>query len=62
MFGFEGMKDLEILIKTYNDFPRKGIVFKDILGIIKDTEVFRELIFKMSSKKVIQSSEAIISI
>ena len=62
MFGFEGMKDLEILIKTYNDFPRKGIAFKDILGIIKDTEVFRELIFKMSSKKVIQSSEAIISI
>ena len=56
------MKNLESLIKTYNDFPRKGIAFKDILGIIQDTEVFRELILKMSSSKVIKTSEAIISI
>ena len=56
------MKNLESLIKTYNDFPRKGIAFKDILGIIQDTEVFRELILKMSSNNVIKSSEAIISI
>ena len=56
------MKNLESLIKTYNDFPRKGIAFKDILGIIQDTEVFRELILKMSSNKLIESSEAIISI
>ena len=56
------MKKLESLIKTYNDFPKKGISFKDILGIIQDTEVFRELIFEMSSNKVIKNSEAIISI
>ena len=56
------MKNLESLIKTYNDFPKKGIAFKDILGIIQDTEVFRELIHKMSTNKVIESSEAIISI
>ena len=56
------MKNLERLIKTYNDFPKKGIAFKDILGIIQDTEVFRELICKMSSNKVIKNSEAIISI
>jgi len=56
------MKNLESLIKTYKDFPRKGIAFKDILGIIQDTEVFRDLILKMSSNKVIKSSEAIISI
>ncbi len=56
------MKNLESLIKTYNDFPREGIAFKDILGIIQDTEVFRDLILKMSSNKVIKSSEAIISI
>ena len=56
------MKNLESLIKTYHDFPKKGIVFKDILGIIQDAEVFRELILKMSSNKVIKSSEAIISI
>ena len=56
------MKNLESLIKTYNDFPKKGIAFKDILGIIQDTEVFRELILKMSSNKVIKNSDAIISI
>ena len=56
------MKNLESLIKTYNDFPKKGIAFKDILGIIQDPEVFRELILKMSSNKVIKDSEAIISI
>ena len=56
------MKKLESLIKTYNDFPKKGIAFKDILGIIQDNEVFKELILKMSSNKVIKNSDAIISI
>ena len=56
------MKKLESLIKTYYDFPKKGIAFKDILGIIQDPDVFRELIFKMSSNHVIKDSEAIISI
>ena len=56
------MKNLESLIKTYNDFPKKGIAFKDILGIMQDPEVFRELILKMSSNKIIKSSNAIISI
>ena len=56
------MEKLESLIKTYYDFPKKGIAFKDILGIIREPEVFRELIFKMSSNHVIKNSEAIISI
>ena len=56
------MKKLESMIKTYDDFPQKGIAFKDILGIIQDTEVFKELILQMSSNHVIKNSEAIISI
>ena len=56
------MKKLEDLIKTYYDFPRKGIAFKDLFGIIQDSEVFRELILKMSSNKIIKKSDAIISI
>ena len=56
------MKKLESLIKTYYDFPQKGIAFKDILGIVQDTEVFKELILQMSSNHVIKNSEAIISI
>ena len=56
------MKKLESLIKTYNDFPKKGIAFKDVLEIIQDPEVFRELILRMSSHQVIKNSDAIISI
>ena len=56
------MKRLESLIKTYYDFPKKGIAFKDLLGIMQDSEVFRELIIKMSSSELIRSSEAIISV
>ena len=56
------MEKLENLIKTYYDFPKKGIAFKDLLGIIQDSEVFRELILRMSSNQVIKNSEAIISI
>ena len=56
------MKNLESLINTYYDFPKKGIAFKDILGIIQDTAIFKELIHKMASNKVIKNSDAIISI
>ena len=56
------MKKLESLIKTYKDFPKKNIAFKDVLGIAQDTEVFRELIIKMSSNHLIRNSEAIISV
>ena len=56
------MKKLASLIKTYNDFPKKGIAFKDVLGIIQDSEVFRELILNMSSNEIIKNSEALISI
>ena len=56
------MKKIENLIKTYYDFPKKGIAFKDVLEIIQDPEVFRELIIKMSSNEVLINSEAILSI
>ena len=56
------MKKLESLIKTYEDFPIKGIAFKDLLGITQNPEVFSELILKMSANQIIKDSEAIISI
>ena len=56
------MKRLEDFIKTYYDFPKKGIAFKDLFGIIQDSEVFKELILKMSSNKIIKKADAIISI
>ncbi len=56
------MKGLEELILTYKDFPKKGIAFKDVLEIIQNPEIFRELISRMSSSEIVKNSEAIISI
>ena len=56
------MKKVEDLIKTYDDFPKKGIAFKDVLGIIQDSEVFKELILKMSANQLLKNCDAIISI
>ena len=50
------------LIDTYQDFPKKGIDFKDVLGIIQEPKIFKELILKMSSSQIIKNAEAIISV
>ncbi len=56
------MKKLIELIETYKDFPSKGIEFKDVLGIVQEPKIFKELILKMSSSQIIKNAEAIISI
>ena len=56
------MKKVEDLILTYKDFPKKGINFKDVLGIIQEPAVFKELILKMSGSEIIKNCDAIISI
>ena len=56
------MEKLIKLIQTYDDFPQKGIEFKDVLGIIQEPKIFKELILKMSSSQIIKNAEAIISI
>ena len=56
------MKSLNEFIDTYKDYPKKGIEFKDVLGIIQEPRIFKELISKMSSSPIIKNAEAIISI
>ena len=56
------MESLKNIIDTYKDYPKKGIDFKDVLGIIQEPTMFKELILKMSSSKIIKNAEAIISI
>jgi len=56
------MEKLKKFISTYKDYPKKGIEFKDVLGIIQEPKVFNELIFKMSSSQIIKNADAIISI
>ena len=56
------MKHLTELIKTYKDYPKQGIDFKDVLGITQEPKIFKELIVKMASSQIIKNAEAIISI
>ena len=56
------MKSFKEFIDTYRDYPKKGIEFRDVLGIIQEPKVFKELILKMSSSPIIKNADAIISI
>ena len=56
------MERLKDLIDTYKDYPKKGVEFKDILGIIQEPKIFKEVIINMSSSQIIKNAEAIISI
>ena len=56
------MNSLKKVIDTYKDFPKEGIEFKDVLGVIQEPEIFKQLILKMSSSQIIKNAEAIVSI
>ena len=56
------MSDLNNYIKSYRNFPNQGIVFRDVLALLQEPELFNNLILKMSSTKIITDAEAIISI
>ena len=49
-------------VKDYPDFPKKGIVFKDISPVIADPELFSDLINKISSYSFFEKTDAIIAI
>ena len=55
-------KDLEKLIKNYINFPKKGILFRDVLPLLENPKVFSDVIKEMSESKFINSADAIISI
>ena len=56
------VEELRPLIKSYKDFPSKGIVFLDALGILQENKIFEELIVNMSSSRIISEAQAIVSI
>ena len=56
------MNKFQDLIEDYPDFPTKGIIFKDILPILKDPETFKKLIDNMSAWPILRSCDAIIAI
>ena len=56
------MKEILECITNYADYPQKGIIFKDLLGILREPDVFRRLIEKMASSQEIHDSDAILAI
>lgn len=58
------MKDFKSIIRDVPDFPKKGIIFKDLTTLFKDSQAFRELIdifterYKYAGIKSIASAEA----
>lgn len=47
---------------SHKDFPKPGIVFCDILPVLREPDIFKELIDKMSNDEIIKNSEAIVGI
>ena len=55
-------KNLIQLITEHKDFPKKGILFKDLLPILQQPDVFSDLIERMSSYEIFNGTDAIIAI
>ena len=56
------MSYLRKFIDEYPNFPKKGINFKDILPILKNPEIFKNLINDMSNWSIYDNADAIIAI
>ena len=55
-------KKLLKTITSYNDFPKRGINFKDILPIFEDPELFESLINQMASNPLWREIDSIVAI
>ena len=56
------MKEILNCIKSYADFPNKGIIFQDLLGLLQEPDIFKALINNMASSQIVQDSDAILAI
>ena len=56
------MEKLEKLISTYENFPKTGINFRDVIEVAQHPSIFRQLILDMSKSKIVKEAEAIIAI
>ena len=50
------------LFGSYKDFPKPGILFCDILPVLRNSDIFNELINKMSANSIISNSDALVAI
>ncbi len=55
-------ENLKHLIKDHINFPKRGIIFKDILPLLQQPDVFSKVIEEMSESPIFKNADAIISI
>ena len=55
-------KRLKSSIVDYPNFPKEGIIFKDISPILSDPKLFGDLIEKISSNEIFEKTDAIVAI
>ena len=55
-------KLLDKKIKTYPDFPKKGIIYRDVLPILSYPDVFSKLIDEMSKAAIYKHCDSIIAV
>ena len=53
---------LKEVIASYKDFPREGILFRDIMPILQNHQLFRELVEHISELNIVKESEAVLAI
>ena len=53
---------LKKTIKSYPDFPKSGILFRDVCPILLDPNLFEELITSMSQKSIFSKTDGIVAI
>ncbi len=53
--------DLKNFIRDVQDFPKKGVIFKDITPLLKHPQAFREVIRQMGEKYRAQKVDTIVA-
>ena len=56
------MGQFEKFISTYENHPKSGVSFKDVIEIAQHPQIFRKVILEMAKSEIIKDAEAIISI
>ena len=53
---------LENLIEAHKDFPKEDILFRDVLPILRNPEIFSSLIQEMSELEICKAADAILAV
>jgi len=56
------MDDLKAIIRDIPDFPKKGVIFKDITTLLKEGERFKEAIDEISDRYLNKRIDVVVSV